>query len=446
MAPIAYSRWLSQGAYSLMNRISVLVFGFFNIFFMVRMMPKAEIGIWVLFTSVTAIMEMVRHGFIRNPFITHLVAADEKDKNAVITTSLVLHCMLAVFLSFLLLVGAVPLSKFWDAPGLDQLFIVYAINTLIFIPFLHCEYLQTAQSNFKAIFICNFLRLGLPALYVMIIYFVRHDMTLMELAIVQIIATIISSIVAYLYVKDLAKIFSSIDKKVLKELFHFGKYTFGTNVSSMFVKNTDSWMIGRLISTAGVAVYNPALRISNLVEVPTLTIANMMFPRVPQKMKEQGINGVRDIYYKSVSLILASMLPMVIPLYLFSETVITIVFGAEYIESASVLRVTIFYCLIIPFNRQFGTIMDGLKHPKINFYLLVLIALLNVIFNFFFLKWFGLIGSAYGTLLSYTVVFVLNQVILYRMYRINTLKVFEGIPEWYKLGWDIFRKRIVKLA
>lgn len=446
MASFAYSHWLSQGAYSLMNRLSVLFFGFLNIFFMVRMIPKAEIGIWVLFTSVTAILEMVRHGFIRNPFITHLVSADEHEKDAVITTSLVLHCILAGIISVLLLVSAIPLSKFWDAPGLDKLFSLYALNTIIFIPFLHFEYLQTAKSNFKAIFISNFLRLALPAIYVMIIYFGSHHLTLVELAVVQIVATFIGAVVAYFYVKDLARIFSNVDWKTFHELFHFGKYTFGTNISSMFMKNTDSWMIGRLISTAGVAVYNPALRISNLIEVPTLTIANMIFPRVPQKMKDQGVAGVRDIYYKSVSLILAAMAPMVIPLYLFSDTIITLVFGAEYIDSAPILRVTVFYSLIIPFNRQFGMIMDGLKKPKINFYLLVLVAVLNVIFNFFFLQWFGLIGSAYGTLLSYIVVFILNQIILYKMYGINTLKVFEGITEWYRVGWDIFRKRIVKFA
>jgi lipopolysaccharide exporter len=446
LTSIAYSRWFSQGAYSLLNRVSVLVFGFLNIFFMVRMMPKADIGIWVLFTSVTSLTEMIRHGFIRNPFITHLVSADDGQKAKVITTSLILHTMLSGFLSITLLLSAGPLSRFWDAQGLDVLFQLYALNTLIFIPFHHFEYLQAAQANFKANFYSNVCRLGLPALYIIIVYFVRHDMTLVELTVVQIIATMLGSIVAYTYVSKLAKVFSSIDIKMLKELFHFGKYTFGTSISSMFVKNTDSWMIGRLISTAGVAVYNPALRIANLVEVPTLAIVDMIFPRVPQKLKEKGLHGIRDIYYKSVSLILATMLPMVFVFYIFSETVITLVFGAEYLESAAILRVTIFYCLIIPFNRQFGTLMDGLKSPKINFYLLVLVAVLNVISNYFFLKWFGLIGSAYGTLLAYSVVFVLNQIILYKRFGINTLKVFEGIPDWYKLGWEIFRKRIVKVA
>jgi lipopolysaccharide exporter len=446
LAKVAYSRWLSEGAYSLLNRLAILLFGFFSIFFMVRMMPKQDVGTWVLFTSITAILEMVRHGFIRNPFITHVVTAEGEERKTIITTSLALHCLLAGFISVLLLLGAAPLSKFWDAPELDTLFVLYALNTIIFIPFLHFEYLQTAKLNFKAVFVSNFARVALPALYVMFLYFTDGSLTLTNLAIAQVAATLLAAIIAYFYVKDIASIFSTIDGKMFKELFHFGKYTFGTNISSMVIKNTDSWMIGRFISTAGVAIYNPALKIANLVEVPTITIANMLFPRVPQKMKEQGVNGVRDIYYKSVSVILAIMLPAVIPMFIFSDLVITLVFGAAYIEASPILKITIFYSLIIPFNRQFGTIMDGLKYPKINFYLLVLVAVLNVVFNFFFLKWFGLIGSAYATLLAYVVVFTLNQIILFRMFQINTFKVFEGIVEWYKVGWEIFRKRIVKFA
>lgn len=446
MASVAYSRWISKGAFSLLNRVCVLFFGFFSIFFMVRMLPKADIGVWVLFTSVTAILETIRHGFIRNPFVTHVVSAEDKDRKTVIATSLALHTLLALFISLVLLLGAIPLSHFWDATGLRNLFFIYAFNTIIFIPFLHFEYLQTAVSNFRAIFICNFIRLGIPSFYVACMYFVGGDLSLVNIALIQVVATIVASIVSFSFVRQEARHLKNVNKKLLVELFHFGKFTFGTNISSMFVKNTDSWMIGRLISTAGVAVYNPALRISNLVEVPTLAIASIVFPQVPQKMKEQGERGIRDIYYKSVSLILAVMIPMIIPLFVFSEEIITIIFGPDYIDSAPILRVTILYSLIIPFNRQFGTLMDGLKKPKINFYLLVLVAVLNIIFNYIFLTKFGLIGSAFGTLLSYIVVFVLNQLILFRQYRINTLKVFEGIPEWYKVGWDIFRKRIVKMA
>ena len=424
----------------------MVFFGFLNVFFMARMMSKSEIGIWVLFTSVAAILEMVRVGFIRNPFITHLVSAEEADKKTIVTASFVLHCSLSICISVLIIVGAVPLANFWSSPGLAELFFVYAINNLVFIPFHHFEYLQQAQLKFKGIFISNLFRLGLLALYIMIKFIIKDTPTLFELAIVQGITTMIACFVAWYFVRGTISYSRRVEWKLIKELFHYGKFTLGTNISSMFVKNTDTWMIGRIVSTAGVAIYNPAVRLSNLVEVPTLAIAGVFFPQVAQKLKEQGEKGVRDIYIKSVSLILALTIPMVLPLYIFAELAIVLIFGNEYIEAASILRVTLFYTLIIPFNRQFGTVMDGTKRPKINFYLLVLVAILNIAFNLVFLYQFGVIGSAFATLVSYSIVFILNQIILFRMFGINTLHVFTEIIEWYKMGWGIFRRKVLKLA
>jgi lipopolysaccharide exporter len=413
---------------------------------MARMMPKSDIGMWVLFTSVTAILEMVRVGFIRNPFITHFVSADEQERKTIMTSSFILHCILSLLITLLLIFGAVPLADFWNASGLARLFLVYAVNNIIFIPYHHFEYIQQAQLKFKGIFVTNVFRLGILAFYIIAMFFLKNPPSLFELAVVQGIATLIGCFIGYSFIRGTFHYDRRVDGKLMKELFHYGKFTLGTNISSMFVKNTDSWMIGRMISTAGVAIYNPAVRISNLVEVPTLAIAGVFFPQVAQKLKERGKDGVRDIYIKSVSLILALTIPMVLPLYIFAELAITIIFGREYLEAASILRITLFYTLIIPFNRQFGTVMDGIKKPKINFYLLVLVAVLNVAFNFYLLQMFGVIGSAFATLLSYAAVFILNQIILYNMFRINTLDVFKGIIEWYKLAWTVFCRKVLRLA
>jgi lipopolysaccharide exporter len=445
LAASGNSKVFAHGAYSLLDRISLVFFGFISIFFMVRMMPKSDIGIWILFTSVAAILEMIRVGFIRNPFITHLVSADDAEKKKIVTASFILHCILSFCISVIVVITAAPLADFWDSPALAQLFFIYALNNLLFIPFHHFEYLQQAQLKFKGIFVGNFVRLGSFSLYIVLKFITGDTPSLTELAIVQIVTTILSTFVAYAFVRGTILYSIGLDRKLLYDLFHYGKFTLGTNISSMFVKNTDSWLIGRIISAEGVAIYNPAVRLSNLVEVPTLAIAGVFFPQVTQRLKEDGEAGVRDVYIKSVSLILALTLPIVLPLYIFAELVITLIFGAEYIESASILRVTLFYTLIIPFNRQFGTVMDGTKNPKVNFYLLLLVAVLNIVFNLIFLNQFGVIGSAFATLLSYAIVFVLNQVILYNKFGVNTLNVFSAIIEWYKLGWNMFCRKILKL-
>lgn len=448
-SPRSYQR----GAYSLLNRLVIVFFGFQNIFFMVRLLPKNEIGVWSLFISVATILELLRNGFIRNPFITHFVSAKtDEERSRVVGASWVLHFILAVISSLILFLSAVPLAGFWNAPQLEGLFYIYILRGIILVPALHFEYLLQSQINFKAIFLGNLVRLAPTGIYVtvkyiqVVIFNTGEPPSLYDIAIVQVLATVASLWVCYFYVRTLKVFRLSADRKAMGILSGFGKFTLGTTISSMVIKNTDSWMIGRMISLDGVATYNPALRISNLIEVPTLAVASMVFPQVTRKLQTEGKKGVQDLYIKSVSLILAMMLPFLIPLYVFSEWVIRVIFTSQYMEAAPILRVTIFFTLLIPFNRQFGTLMDGLKQPKLNFYFLIAMGVINIGTNFLFIREYGPIGAAFGTLLSYSVIFIANQVVLSRRYGISTFKVFPAIFHWYRTGWEMFKKNVLRIA
>jgi Na+-driven multidrug efflux pump len=89
--------------------------------------------------------------------------------------------------------------------------------------------------------------------------------------------------------------------------------------------------------------------------------------------------------------------------------------------------------------------MDGLKKPQINFYFLVVAAVANVVFNYFGLLYYGLIGCAYGTLMSYCLLFTVNQFILYRNYRINAFASLVSVFDWYRQGWEFVLARLLKV-
>jgi O-antigen/teichoic acid export membrane protein len=443
---------LKPGAYSLLNRISIAFFAMLSVFFMAHSISKEDMGVWALFLSVVSVLELVRNGFIRNPFITHVVSAEPKDRNEFTASSLALHCWLALITIVFLVIGARPLATLWKVPVLEDLFYIYALRSVVLIPSLHFEYLQQAQLEFRGVFINNALRAGLFACYNGAGYFMhlqndKFHPGLVELGWAYLITAAISVIMVYPIVSKLPfEVFPrNYTKKTMVELTKFGKYTLGTVISSMVMRSTDSWMIGgSKYGAEGVGSYNPALRFANLVEVPTLAISSLVFPQVSGKMKERGAEGVKDIYIKSVSVILAIMLPLILPLYLFAEFFVRFMFGNDYMEAVPILQVTIFYTLIIPFNRQFGTVMDALKTPKINFYLLVMMVFLNAILNYYLLKYWGLMGSAYATLISYLIIFVLNQLILWRMFSVNTFKVIPATFEWYFVGWEIFQTKVLK--
>lgn len=447
MANYRYKKWLQQGTFSLLNRIASVLFGFINLLILVRIAPKSEVGVWILFTSVTAIIETARNGFIRNPFLAHLSGAKPEEEARIISASYILHGIAGIAISLLVVGGGALLAGFWKAQGLEQLFYVYTVTNLAMVLFLQFEYLMQWKLNFKGIFLANSLRFGVFTSYLIAQFILVRQPHLIELALVQLAATVAANFVSFAMTsKDSLQGLSFRGGLArVSALFHLGKYTVGTNISSMVIKNTDNWMLGRMVTAASVAIYNPAIRISNIVEVPTLAIASLIFPQVNKMKVERGVEGVRRLYLKSVSLILALIMPGLIFIYIFSEELILFILGEAYSEAAAILRVTLLYTLIIPFNRQFGTIMDGLKRPKANFYLLIMVAVLNVVFSYFFIRSFGVIGAAYGTVLAYLIVFIFNQAILYKLYQINTFTAFAMIPSWYFSGLRFLRRRFLAL-
>jgi lipopolysaccharide exporter len=69
-----------------------------------------------------------------------------------------------------------------------------------------------------------------------------------------------------------------------------------------------------------------------------------------------------------------------------------------------------------------------------------------VIFNYFLIGKYGPIGAAYGTLFSYIIIFILNQIILKKLYGIDTFKVFPAIFKWYWTIWNMAVKMVFKRA
>lgn len=445
---VNFRYWFKQGSYSLLNRIATVLFGFANLLLLVRVLPKAEVGDWILFTSVTSIVEIARNGFIRSPFIASLSGAAETEQKKIISASLSIHVMAGLVMCLVIYGLGMVLSDFWDSENLKYLFFVYIITSMLMVPLLQMEYILQWRMNFRGIFLVNLVRLSCLTTFLLVQYFLVRRPSLMELVYFQLFAVVLGiGMSCFLIDRNYLKGLSyKLGKGAKGALFHMGKYTVGTNISSMVIKNTDSWMIGRLLNSAMVAVYNPAIRIANIVEVPTLAIANLIFPQVNKKRLEGGDQGIRNIYLKSVSLILAMIIPATLVIYIFADPIVTFTLGENYQEAGDILRVTVFYTLIIPFNRQFGTIMDGIKKPKLNFYLLVIVAVLNVGLSYIFIRQFGAIGAAYGTVSAYLVVFVLNQFFLYRIFRINTLHVFMMIPHWYGFGIqkvkNLYRKQM----
>jgi len=430
--------WLKSGIYTLLQKSTAVLLGFGSFFFLVRMLEKQEFGIWSLFIAVTTFFETVRSGLIQNSLVKHLASSSTDSYNKIISSSFIISGTLTVTIIILNLALANKLSELWEAPQLLKMFYYYSIVYFFSLFLTQFQFIEQANLKFKGIFISSTIRQGVFFLCVILIYYTNTKINLVNLVYIQIAATIASVFAAFIFVKIHLKNFKFEHNKLwISKLFKFGKYVFGTSVSSVLFNSINQLMLGAMISASATAVFNIAIRITNLVEIPTASVSAIVFPQSAKINSTEGINSVKLLYEKSVGVILAILIPGLIIASLFSEFVVTIIAGEKYQESVPILHLTLLNCLLIPFGRQFGTILDSIGKPKLTFKVVLLSAIINIILNYLFIKAYGLIGAAYGTLLASLIGFIIAQIILKKQLGIRLANVFHQMIYFYS---DLFKK------
>jgi O-antigen/teichoic acid export membrane protein len=372
---------------------------------------------------------------VSNSFLKYLSSSKSEDHSKITSASMALTGLITLIFICINCGVAKWLGNIWHMPQLAYLF--YAFNIVFLITGFVNQFniIQQANLKFKGTYVSTITGSAIMFLYVLVNYLFKHHFSLLSLIFVQFAGAVVNLIISYFYTRKYLVYSFRIDKQWVKTLFHYGKFSFGTMISAIIFGNIDQWMLGYLMSPVAAGVYNIATRITSLVEVPTGTVATIVFPQSARRAATEGREAAKYLYEKSVGTILAILLPGLFILYLFPGFFVEIIAGSKYADSVPVLRVTILYCLLIPFGRQSGTILDSIGMPRINFYIVVFSALCNVVSNYFFITRFGIVGAAYGTLFASVINFCLCQYVLIRhlgVSFINTLKyTFRFYPKTF---------------
>lgn len=435
--------WLRSGLFSLFEKGSVFIFGFGTTVILLRHLTKEEFGIWVLFLATSSFIEVGLIGLVQNGLVRYLsTAKDKKEYNTILNSSLALNIGLSICSAIVLLVFARGMSVWLKTPELETMLQIYAAVILLLVPFYHSNFTQQANLSFKGIFWSNIARKGLFFTIVCIFFFAGWSQNVMNLIYIQMAGALAGSIIALYIGRPFLTLSKDISLAWVTKLFNYGRFVFGTNLSTMLYKTIDKFMLGVLLSPVAVAAYDLAIRITNLIDVPSFSVAAIVFPQGARQSRGGETDGLKSLYEKSVGAILAIILPFIVCVLLFPKLIIMIIAGEKYLDSIPILRMTILYGLFLPYAIQFGTVLDSMGKPKINFYLTLLGTVLNIGFNYVFIKMYGVAGAAYGTLCTYTLTFLIYQYVLYRMLKVDMLAPFKYIPGFYQQGYDILKAKL----
>lgn len=172
--------------------------------------------------------------------------------------------------------------------------------------------------------------------------------------------------------------------------------------ASFIYLRIDQVMIGSLLGNHEVGIYAAAVKLVEVWYFIPGIICGSLFPAIINAKKtSEGMykNRLNNFY------ILMFIIPisMAIPITLLSKPIIHVLFGSGYLESIPILRIYIWSSVGLFMGSAVSQYLMSENMIKTIFLLNFMAMILNIVLNFIFIPIFGLIGSAYATLISYMI-------------------------------------------
>ncbi|SKB54946.1 Membrane protein involved in the export of O-antigen and teichoic acid [Parapedobacter luteus] len=435
---ITKNYWIKSGLLSLFQNIFNVAFGFGGFYFLIRVLSKEQYGTYVLFLATVSIIELTRNGLLQNAMIKFIAGVEEREKPAVVSTSLLINLGITSLLSLIILALAPILSYVWDTPAITTMLYLYIIAFFISGIQMFFNSVEQAYLNFKGLFYCSFTSQIISFAYISTCFFLGIEISLISLVLVNILSTTISTIPAWRYARhNLPALSLKLHINWMKKMLDYGKYAMGTSVNALLSSTIDQMMLGALLSPASAGKFNIALRISNLANIPSNAMATIVFPQGSKRAETEGNTALKYLYEKSVGSILAILVPALLFIYILADPIIHFVASEKYADAIPLLKITLIYSLFIPFSRQTGTILESVGKTKLNFYLVLFTGIFNMLLNFFFISRWGVLGAAYATLGTNFVFFGVSQYFNRKLFNVSLLNPWIYAIQFYP---EIFRK------
>jgi lipopolysaccharide exporter len=434
-----YSGWIHSGFFSGLQKLSVPLSGLFiTIILAHKALTKEEMGVWALFMSITAIIELIRQGLVKTALIKYVNHSADTEHKYVIGAALFLNVLITIITAFVMFLLTPYFSILLKAPALKDMLYLLQIGMLIMIPFSHFEWLMYSKTLFKGLFWTYFFRQGITLLLVFFIFLLKKQIPLNYLVITYDFALLVGAIVAFHFVKPFLKGSFVFSKKWVITLFHFGKYVFASGLSTLVFRSADQVMLSPLLgSTTFNGSQNIAMRFINLSDLPSQTLGDILFPKSAKSENSSNPSIIKYYYEKTVGASLSVVLPLVTFVLIFPKAIICVLAGPQYYDAVPYLQIISITSITLAFLKQYGVIMDSTGRPAINLVTITMLAVVQVTLLYFFITHFGFIGAGYALLLSHLTGFICTQLLLNKLFKINFLNAFmyafKFYPEFLKI-------------
>ncbi|MCC7561633.1 MAG: flippase [Methanobrevibacter arboriphilus] len=390
----------------LISQIITSIFGFVWIVLLARYLGVSDFGIMNFAISFTSIMSIFIDLGI-NTYITRDLSRSPELSQKYIGNAIPLK----IFLSILSFIATLVILLIMDYNLLSiQVVLLFAIQTIFLsMGWLFNGVFQAfSKMKYQAIGIIINSSLILSGT-LLLTYF---NLGLIAVALSYMVGSIITLIYLYNNIKNkivIPKIQIDLDfwKKSIKQAIPFGITGIFTTIYFMI----DTVMISFIVGNTAVGIYSSAYKIITVFTTIYTVYTYVVFPLM-SKLYKDSEDLLKISYEKSIKYLIMIMLPFAIGITIYSQDIITLIYGKSYIFAGDVLKILIWNVLFIMINGASTSLLNSSNSEvavtKIN----GLACLVNVVLNLFLIYYLSYIGASIATIITGVIIFILMTYII----------------------------------
>ncbi len=377
------------------------VIGLLSLTVFTRIFSTTEYGLLMLITTTVTFINTVLFSCVNQSAIRYLPKYEGKERDQLISTSLISIIALALFVLFLVFTVSKLFCCYFNETLLDLLY---------WIPFLICT---EAGFNFlmaviraerrAARYSTNYIlvSIGKLAISLMLIYFT--DITIKYVFLGSIIAN------GAIFILELNKLkynyklnIKYFSVKVLKLIWSYGLPIVGIATANQIISVSDRYFIEIFMDASHVGIYSASYSLSEMsifMFINILMMAN--YPDLVYAFENSGEKATITLMRDMMSIYLLVLLPILFCIIVLSKDVIGIILGNSFLEANKILPWVSGGMFLMGLTNYFNKCFALKEKTKKLLFILVLIATINILLNIVLIPIVGITGAAVSTFISY---------------------------------------------
>jgi O-antigen/teichoic acid export membrane protein len=185
----------------------------------------------------------------------------------------------------------------------------------------------------------------------------------------------------------------------VRELTSFSVYVAIIDWSNKLNYSIDAVIIGAYLGPAAVALWTVPQRLAEMLQRLTNQFNGVIFPVIVDSDAGQKSERLRTIFIQGTRLSLVTVVPLAGALFLLADPLIRSWVGPRFIDSIVVAQILICVVAIRVGNATATTVLKGAGQHRLLAFTNAGAALVNVALSLLWIRRFGLVGQAFGTLI-----------------------------------------------